>query len=236
MGHIPEALDVFFKDNELGIYIEEDVLTSDGFFNFQKELLPKFKNNTRIFGINGFNPFYKKQSNKYSYYLSQIGCIWGFGIYKRSWQLYDLKPYDYQKFFNNKKTQQFIFSKKYQLYIKQYIEAINKDKLKTWDIQINYAAFKNNMFFITPSINLVNNIGFFNKKTTSAFLSNYFEEVGKLNKIKHPSLLVYKKTNDLIFFDNLLKGGYLRIFLIKIYLYLPEFIKNLVKLLIKILK
>lgn len=205
------------------------------FFKFQKELLPRFVNNKKIFCINGTNFFPNKLRISDSYYLTQMPNIWGCGIYKRSWMLYEKYPKNYKKILDLR-SKDFIFSKKYNFYINTYIEAINNKKLNTWDIQLTYSLVKNKMFAIAPRVNLVNNVGFINKEATNTFISNYYFSFGKIMPIIHPEKLIYKKENDIIYFDNLLKGGWLRLCLIKIYLYLPDNIKNYIKNFIVFLK
>jgi hypothetical protein len=169
-----------------------------------------------------------------SYYLTQIGCIWGFGLWKRSWLLYDYYCNDFL-YFKKKNYDNFLFSNKYKYYLNNYLELIRKEKLKTWDIQINYIAAKNKMYFIAPRVNLVNNIGF-SAASTSAFISNYYYPTQKIIPIIHPKRLKYKAINDIIYFNNLLKGGYLRIFLINIYFYLPKFVREVIKKIINFIK
>lgn len=111
MGHIPDALDQFFKNYDYGIYIEEDVLVSDEFFKFQKEMLEKFKNNEKILGVNGFNPFGDKINTNYSYFLTQVASVWGMGIYKRLWDKYNLYCDDYINVFKTLEKENFLFSK-----------------------------------------------------------------------------------------------------------------------------
>lgn len=122
----------------------------------------------------------------------------------------------------------YFFSKEYAFYLKNYIEAINQGKLKTWDLQISYVTAKNNKFFIFPKSNLVNNIGF-NKDGTSPFILSYYQPTEKIFPLIHPQKFIYNSIYDVIYFDNLLKGGWLRLWLIKIYLDLPESLKKLVQ-------
>lgn len=229
IDHIPFALDKFFKENEYGIYLEDDTLPSLNFFKFQKELLPKYKNDNRIFCINGTNFFPNKLKTKDFYFLSQIPNIWGCGLYKRSWELYEKYPKNFEKILNSKNIKDYIFSEKFKYYTETYISAINKGKLNTWDIQIVFTMIKNRMYAITPSTNLINNIGFLSKEATNKFISNYYYPFEKKLSIKHPKKLIYKKENDIIYFNNLLQGGWLRLIAIRIYLFSPKILKKIIE-------
>ncbi|GIW63096.1 MAG: hypothetical protein KatS3mg090_0922 [Patescibacteria group bacterium] len=236
MGHIPDSLNRFFKKYDFGIYIEEDIMVSDEFFKFQEEMYKKFKDDKKIAGITGFNPFGDKMNNlEHSYYLSQIGSVWGSGLFRRLWENYLLKPQNFREVILNLNKKKYFFSPKYSFYLEMYIDAIVSAKLKTWDFQINLSMIKNNLYFIYPKSNLVNNLGYF-KDPTSAFISSYYKDFEKIFPLRHPKKLEYNPEYDRIYFDNLLKGGWVRLWLIKIYLNLPDKIKNIIKSFIVFIK
>jgi hypothetical protein len=226
-GHIPDALDRFFKNYDFGVYIEDDILVSDQFFKFEQEMFQKYRNDNRIMGINGFNPFGDRLKINGSYYLTQIGSVWGGGFFKRLWEKYDLYCSDYKNVFKTLDKKNWFFSKKYRFYLKNYITAILHGKLKTWDLQLNFLAAKKRGYFINPTKNLVNNIGF-NIDGTSSFISRYYKTFESVFPLKHPKKLIYNPNYDKIYFDNLLKGGWLRLWAIKIYFESPKFLKRLI--------
>lgn len=118
--HIPQAFDRFFEKEEMGIYLEDDTLPSEDFFYFQRELLKRYKDDKRIFSINGTN-FYPNLSPKgRKYFLTQIGSCWGMGIWKRSWKLYDRDLSDLDEF-SYKKFKDWIFDKKYFFILKLFL-------------------------------------------------------------------------------------------------------------------
>ncbi|MGA2910819.1 MAG: hypothetical protein ABSE04_03430 [Candidatus Microgenomates bacterium] len=220
--HIPEALSRFFKDNEYGIYLEDDTIPSKEFFYFEEELLKKYKNDNRIFAIDGTNLYPNLTKNESSYYLSQIGCIWGIGMWRRSWKLYhseipNLKSFKYSDYEN------FIFSKKFFIYLKFFLDLVNKNKLNAWDYQLTYAAIRNKKYFLYPSLNLVDNIGL-NKINTNPFLQNYRTGITfiKSFKIHHPKQLIYSHKRDEIYFNKMYRFSYARILLNLLYFAFPD--------------
>jgi hypothetical protein len=219
--HIPKALDKFFKDNECGIYLEDDTVPSNEFFYFEKELLQKYKNDERIFAVNGTNLYPSLIRNKYSYYLSQLGCFWGVGMWKRSWKLYDSKMSDLKSFrFYNYKD--FIFSRNFFLYLKVFLNLIKENKLNTWDYQLTYSAIKNKKYFLAPSVNLVKNIGF-GKTSTDPFLQKYKTRTYFVKKFRlnHPNKLIYDKAVDKIYFKEMYKLFHIRILLTVLFFTFP---------------
>ena len=60
----------FFKNEKMGIILEEDCIPTTFFFKYMKYLLPKYKNNKKIFAISGYNPFGKTKFGNGTYFLS----------------------------------------------------------------------------------------------------------------------------------------------------------------------
>jgi hypothetical protein len=222
--HIPEALNKFFKKEKMGIYLEDDTLPSKEFFYFEEELLEKYKDDKNIFSISGTNFYPRLVNSKDSYYLSKIGDIWGFGLWRRSWKLYNSEMNDLDKVSKTQEYKNYFFSPQYRFYLETFWKAIKSGKLKSWAMQLVYAAVKNNMYFITPSVNLVNNIGV-NKKASNASLQSYYQDYGNPFPIKHLNKLKYHREYDVDYFKKMLSGGWLRLILIKIYLFLSIDIK-----------
>jgi hypothetical protein len=225
--HIPEAFDKFFENEEMGIYLEDDTLPCEEFFYFQEELLKKYKDDKRIFSISGTNFYPKLVSSKDPYYLSKIGDIWGFGLWRRSWKLYNSEMNDFDEVSKTQKYKNYFFNKKYKFYLESFWKAIIGGKLDSWAMQLVYAAIKNDMYFISPSVNMVNNIGI-NKKASNVSIQSYYQSYGNPFPMNHPKELIYNKKNDLIYFDNMLKGGLIRLILIRTYLQSSDKLKMLV--------
>lgn len=225
--HIPEAFDKFFGKEEYGIYLEDDTVPSEDFFYFQEEMLTKYKNDKRIFYVLGTNFYPRLTGDKDSYYLSEMGNIWGLGIWKRSWKLYDndlrqLVDITYEKF------RDYIFDRRYIIYLKTFLSALKKGDLNSWDYQLDYSVLKNRMYFLEPKVNLVKNIGI-NKKATNLSLQNYESETSKIFPLNYPkslNYLDYNKERDVLHFNYLFKYFTIRILLVRIYLGLPAKVKG----------
>jgi len=218
--HIPEAFDKFFEREEYGVYLEDDTLPCEDFFYFQRELLRKYKDDKRIFSINGTNFYPELIKSKDSYYLSKIGSVWGMGLWRRSWKLFDVGLSGFPDIKDNDNYKNYFFSAQYRFYLETFWEAIKQGKLNSWAMQIVFSAVKNGMYFIAPKCNLVNNIGA-NNRASNISLQSYYSEYGTITPVKHPRRLSYDKEKDLVYFSEMMKGGWLRLILIRFYLNLP---------------
>lgn len=218
--HISEAFDRFFEKEEMGIYLEDDTLPSEDFFYFEQELLRQYKDDKRIFSINGTNFYPSETKVEGSYYLSKIGDIWGFGLWKRSWELYRSNMDDYDLVSKTANYNNYFFNRKYKFYLEMFWKAILLGKLDSWAMQLVYSAVKNNMFFIAPKVNMVNNIGS-NRSASNVSVQEYYAPYTTPFPLIHPKQLKYFESNDTVYFDNMLKGGWGRLILIKLFLDLP---------------
>lgn len=226
--HIPGALNNFFKDNKYGIYLEDDTVPNNDFFYFQKVMLEKYKDDKRIFSISGANLYSDLTRCGYSYYLSKVGSVWGCGLWRRSWHLYDVHMNSLSGISGEAKYKSYFFNRKYRFYLESLWKAIKVGGVNSWAMQFVYAAITNNMYFITPKVNLVNNIGV-NKSGSNPSLQNYRTDSGNIFPLRHPKFLKYSRDNDVVYFSNMLKGGWLRLVLMKIYLSLSPEIKLIIR-------
>ena len=85
-------MNAMFNEHEFGIYLEDDILLSSSFYNFAKDLLIKYRDDSNIGHINATNmaPDYKPPNNE-SYIFSNHVAEWGFATWKRIWDSYDVK-------------------------------------------------------------------------------------------------------------------------------------------------
>lgn len=73
-----------FEKEEYGIVLEDDDVPSQSFFPFCKEMLEKYKYDTRIGIICGMNNLGVVES-PYSYHFAKTGSIWGWATWKRNY-------------------------------------------------------------------------------------------------------------------------------------------------------
>lgn len=230
---VVSAINWFFDNEEDGIILEDDVLPNQNFYSFCEFTLDKYKNNERIMMVTGCNQM-SDENLKASYFYSQIFTIWGWATWKRAWQLYDI---DMKKWNDN----QIKLSIKYMTHknyiwtnLKYTFDSLKKYSINTWDIQWHFACLINSGLCVTPSINLITNIGVIgthsNSLTESHFLeTKLFEEQ---NNYVIPETVIVNSFYDLNLFEKKAKKMnqryYLINFLKQIKLYeILKFIKNI---------
>lgn len=157
---VSSAITWFFENEEMGIILEDDCLPSQSFFWFCEELLVRYRDDTRIGQISGFNPLVEFDFNGASYGFSKFGPIWGWASWSRVWKKYDVNIKKWKKI---KKINQVDFftdnNQEKQWRIELFDRMYNKE-IDTWDYQWSFVKLIESQLSIIPFVNLIKNIGF----------------------------------------------------------------------------
>lgn len=195
---VSSAIDWFFENEEEGIIIEDDCLPDLSFFQFCQELLEKYRNDERVAIISG-NNFNDKKIGEADYYFKRIPHIWGWATWKRVWDKYDVNMSQYVEFKKNNKIKEIWSNKKVQRYWNYIFSEVLNGSIDTWDYQLTFCCFNNNLLNICPNKNLVKNIGF-NNNATNTFLKikgiNDLEFNSISFLLRHPDKLFYEEASD----------------------------------------
>ena len=151
------AIDWFFKNEEMGIILEDDCLPSQSFFWFCEELLERYKDDMRIGQISGDN-FQKgiKRGNA-DYYFSIYNHIWGWASWANRWKNYDV---NLSQIKNIKFIDEIFRDKKDKQYWKDIFNTMKQQKIDTWDYQWTFCLWNKKQLTILPNVNLIENVGF----------------------------------------------------------------------------
>ena len=145
-----------FSHVDKGIILEDDIVASQSFFPFCKELLDRYEKDTRVFTIAGMNHLDQYGPENADYFFSRRSAIWGWATWKRCIDMFDV---DYS-FMKDPYTLKLM---------RTQIEALD-EKIKTcqWHQASGKRYFETiiwntkstqNMLDIVPTKNLTSNIG-----------------------------------------------------------------------------
>ena len=157
---VSNAIDWFFKNEEMGIILEDDCLPSQSFFWFCEDLLLRYKNDKRVWHISGDNFQDGIVRGEADYYFSNYPHIWGWATWRDRWQAYDvgLKTFDQieaKEIFRNTFEKPFLVD-----YWLKIMTEVADGKIDTWDYQWMYTVWRNYGLCALPNQNLISNIGF----------------------------------------------------------------------------
>lgn len=160
---VSEAITWFFENEEQGIVLEDDCYPSLDFFYFCDWALEKYKNKKEVWHINGNN--FGAPSSLYLNALSFISLaqVWGWASWRDRWGHYE----------NDLSILETLSSEKIDKWLlpdyarNQKFKHINwlKNGLDTWDYQWQITILNHYGLVISPSVNLISNIGFSEQAT-----------------------------------------------------------------------
>lgn len=181
-----------FENVERAILLEDDCVPSVDFFRFCDELLEKYKDDTRVMQICGTNLLGKWDCMGDSYFFVQWASCWGWASWARAWKLFDInmKAWDHQRV--KQLVKQRLGKRVYD--IRKQVFDEHKDHLNditAWDHQWSFARTINSGLSITPSVNLVTNIGFGNDATHTNDMSETSIPIYKMKfPLSHPKCIL----------------------------------------------
>jgi len=158
------------------IILEDDCLPTQSFYHLCEENLERYKDNTQIHSIYGFNRVGKYDS-PYDYVFSKTAAGWGWATWKRVWnmveEIHSLKLFDDKKLIEyiRNSTEKSIFSifgdyieKGYR--VKQSNESTGINT--SWEYVCGLPLILNNMLTIVPSVNMIKYLGISENATHTA--------------------------------------------------------------------
>lgn len=158
---VVSGLNWVFELVEEAIILEDDVLADLSFFRFCEELLARFRHDSRVSMITGFNIVEPDPHTSYSYFFSRTTHVWGWATWRESWSRYDrdLRHWPEIKA-SGLLREAFDRQGEVDFWTALFDKMHSGTGPDTWDHQWSYTNLINNTVAIVPRVNLVENIGF----------------------------------------------------------------------------
>jgi hypothetical protein len=153
------AIDWFFESEEQGIILEDDCLPSQSFFWFCEAMLEKYKMDTRIFLVSGYNKQNQWKIDENDYFYSNFGGIWGWASWRRAWESFDVDMNSLNKY-KAMKGFEYLLGKTEGLKRQKLISNAYSKNINSWAYPWAFARHVNNGLSCVPSKSLIKNIGF----------------------------------------------------------------------------
>lgn len=190
------AFDWIFENEEQAILLEEDCVPSLSFFDFCEQLLPKYKEDWRVWFISGNNFFDSYNPNGYDYIFSRMTFKYGWATWRSRWKKIERQNIPWEEMKRYKLNHQlFPVSKRKVEKMTKMQDKIYQSlsKYPAWDYTFYFSSIKEGAFGIIPSINLVSNIGHLGEhnKTKNELVHNKDILLSEtFTIIKHPPFVV----------------------------------------------
>lgn len=193
------AINWFFDNVTEGIILEDDCLPSQSFFYFCEKLLEFYRDDSRIFHIGGTIYSYRPPNHmKSSYYFHRIPRVGAWATWRRAWQKYDFAMKTFPRFKSNHIIKNIFDEELFQqawlnIFQINFDKAKHTNKQTAWDFQWTYTVLSQNGLSISPTKNLVSNIGFgenaTHTKVFNPFLGNIETYEIDTENLVHPEFV-----------------------------------------------
>ncbi len=225
---IPNAIDWFFRHEEQGMVLEDDCLPNSGYFYFCDMLLDRYKNNSKVWWINGSNLGMNAGARKADYGFTMYPISWGWASWRRAWRKFDRGMGSYKGSASVKELS-YLSGKPY-IYKLYWMSVFRyAKKIPNWDYRWIYTCWRHEVISCVPSVNLISNIGFGGDATHPTKNNDPLANIQlvEFNEcIKHPSVVRRSSEIDSYFDQNLYEIGPIRIIKMTVISVFP-FIKNI---------
>ena len=155
---VETGLDELFAHESSAIILEEDCHPSEDFIPFCQEMLDRYRNETKVGGISGDCFLPKEAKLQPDYFFSRYMHIWGWATWARTWKAYRQKPWTwpragFREYYPDCGHDEF-------LYWKRIFARVQSGEIHSWDYPWISSFWKDGLVAITPTQNLVRNVGF----------------------------------------------------------------------------
>lgn len=153
-----DAISWFFKHEEYGIIVEDDIVLSQDFFKLCEDLLPRYKDVDKIMEISAQNRSYRTDIPN-SYVYSLCYHCWGWATWKRAWKKMDMEMSAVKDLSVSKLITKFGIFQGLMMY-KYFKDAYNNlATFNSWATRWFLSIYDNDGLVICPGVNLAINIG-----------------------------------------------------------------------------
>ena len=153
------AMNWFFDHESEGIVLEDDCLPHPTFFRYCCELLDHFRHDERVMMISGTNVLQRWKDDRQSYHFS-TGGAWGWASWRRAWMHYDINMARWSDPEARTALRSMVRDKRQLRTDEHLFDMVYQGKIDTWDYQWRFARLIQSGLTVTPSRNLISNIGF----------------------------------------------------------------------------
>ena len=211
-GKAPSSAITWFFDNvEEGIILEDDCRPVPQFFPFCSSLLEKYRNESRVAQIGGFNCQSGRKRGRASYYFSRYFHCWGWASWSRAWEAFDFEMTDYADFSAEGGMENLFERRAVREFWEHNFDDVLSGKIDGWDYQWAYHNFKKDALSVVPNANMIDNIGFGMGATHTFSTPHRIDaaDAGSLGHMVHPHFIVpCQKADDFTYRHHLKLGRF----------------------------
>ncbi len=145
-------------DHQSAIVLEDDLLLAPDFLTFMDDALAFYDDDERIWSVSGYSPELPSLRHyAHDLYLSVRASSWGWGTWRRSWDLVDWAVEDYRRF-------EYDLARRWAFNrggpdMAAMLDAQLDGRIDSWAIRWCYSQHRHGMYSVVPAVSKVHNIG-----------------------------------------------------------------------------
>ena len=182
-----------FEKHDAIICVEDDICVANGFYEYMKACLGKYRDNPKIAGVTGLRYPIKEKSFAncdYDIFFYPRFSSWGWGTWKKVWQEYTFKTDILVRKIEKVKCK--IIESGADMML--MYNSLRTDKLAdSWAVPCGLNMIINNQYFVYPTRNMIENTGMTEgthvRSEKPAYELKWSEPIG-LNKIRFPEQVI----------------------------------------------
>lgn len=168
---VSSAISWFFSMETEGIILEDDCHLSPTYFQYARDLLSRYRDDTSIGGISADFKFGACDRPATHYATTRFPQVWGWATWRRVWEGYDFRLNTWTGSLSSLDGIADLGPAARAYWIENF-NKVKNSRLDTWDFQLTHLAFSRGYRFVHPLRNLVSNIGFRRDATHTRFAAD----------------------------------------------------------------
>ena len=161
-----------FSLSDKVMVLEDDVVPSQSFFPFCKEMLDRYEDDERITMVAGFNIDEKTPDIPYDYFFTSVFSIWGWASWRRVIDKWDGKYSFMDDKYNMQQLKSYFKERRFAPTFMKAMERHRDSGIPHFESIFWTAMLFNSGMAVMPSVNMINNVGATNDSTHYSTLAN----------------------------------------------------------------
>lgn len=206
---VSSAITWFFQQEDEGIILEDDCLPRPEFFRFCSELLEKYRDDSRVMHIGGFNVAQDFMPVETSYFFSRYPDVQGWATWRRAWKKIDVALTTLDRFVAAEYADMGYSMRLEKRQREQVFMRTRRGEIDSWGYCWDYAIRIHGGLCIYPNCNQVTNLGFSHEATHTKGADRRYTEcvTGELAfPLVHPDFVVPSTLYDRNLFVRYVSG------------------------------
>lgn len=164
--HMVESVNTVLNSYHAIVVIEDDIKVAPNFYSNMVKILTNW--NPIYFAVGGFSSLWGSNFFPNRWRESTYVSIWGWGITRENWKKYSITidKNSFHESLQQSKIWRELSNREKKIWIYRFTKVANNPSF-TWDTQIQYASFINNMKNVQSLWRISENVGFNNEVSTN---------------------------------------------------------------------